>query len=264
MRSSRASAKLPLEPLDDPKVEERHLSHHSAPLARRVAMLDWPRIEAQLDASGHAVARSLLSPAECRTLESLYEDADRFRSTISMTRHGFGRGEYRYFSYPLPDVIATLRTELYLRLASIANRWNEAMRLAERYPHELAQFLSRCHAAEQMRPTPLLLRYGAGDYNCLHQDLYGSCRFPLQVTLLLSRPGTDFSGGEFVLVEQRPRRQSRVEVVDLGRGDAVIFAVHQRPVQGTRGFYRVQLRHGVGTVRDGRRTTAGIIFHDAR
>jgi hypothetical protein len=227
-------------------------------------MLDWPRIEAQLDASGHAVARSLLNPADCRTLESLYEDADRFRSTITMTRHGFGRGEYRYFSYPLPDVIATLRTELYRRLASIANRWNEAMRLAERYPRELAQFLSRCHAAEQMRPTPLLLRYGPGDYNCLHQDLYGACRFPLQVTLLLSRPGTDFSGGEFVLVEQRPRRQSRVEVVDLGRGDAVIFAVHQRPVQGARGFYRVQLRHGVGTVRDGRRTTAGIIFHDAR
>ncbi len=264
MRSSRSSAKLPLEPLGDPKVEEWHLSHHSAPLARRVAMLDWRRIEAQLDASGHAVARSLLSPAECRMLESLYEDADRFRSTITMTRHGFGRGEYRYFGYPLPDVIATLRTQLYLRLAPIANRWNEAMRLAERYPHELAQFLSRCHAAEQMRPTPLLLRYGPGDYNCLHQDLYGSCRFPLQVTLLLSRPGTDFSGGEFVLVEQRPRRQSRVEVVDLGRGDAVIFAVHHRPVQGTRGFYRVQLRHGVGTVRDGRRTTAGIIFHDAR
>jgi hypothetical protein len=227
-------------------------------------MLDWPRMEEQLDASGYAVARSLLSAAQCRTLEALYDDADRFRSTITMTRHGFGRGEYRYFSYPLPDVIATLRKELYPRLAPIANRWNELMKLPERYPDELAQFIDRCHAAEQKRPTPLLLRYGPGDYNCLHQDLYGSCRFPLQLTVLLSVPGTDFTGGEFVLIEQRPRRQSRVEVVDLGRGDAVIFAVHHRPVRGTRGIYRAQLRHVVSTVRDGRRTTAGIIFHDAR
>jgi hypothetical protein len=234
------------------------------PLAQKITMLDWRGLEEQLDARGHAVARALLGPEECGTLAGLYDDDGRFRSTITMARHGFGRGEYRYFSYPLPDSIATLRDELYPRLAPIANRWNELLRIPERYPATLVEFLDRCHAAQQVRPTPLLLRYGAGDYNCLHQDLYGSLRFPLQLTVLLSLPNTDFTGGEFVLVEQRPRRQSRAEVVRLDRGDAVIFAVHHRPVKGTRGYYRVQLRHGVSTVQAGQRTTAGIIFHDAR
>jgi hypothetical protein len=227
------------------------------------AAIDWPRLEGDLDAQGSAVIRRLLLPEECDTLVALYHRQDRFRSRVVMARHGFGRGEYKYFSYPLPDIVSRLRDQLYPRLAPIANRWNAAMKMKARFPEKHAQFLKRCHAAGQRRPTPLLLQYGAGDYNCLHQDLYGEHVFPLQLTILLSRPGGDFTGGEFVMTEQRPRMQSRAEVVPLGKGDAVVFAVHHRPVQGTRGVYRVNLRHGVSRVRSGRRHTAGIIFHDA-
>jgi hypothetical protein len=216
-----------------------------------------------LDERGCAVIAGLLEPSECDELAALYTSEDRFRSRVVMARHGFGQGEYKYFSYPLPDVVSRLREELYPRLAPIANRWSVAMGMKARFPEKHAQFLKRCHAAGQRRPTPLLLQYGAGDYNCLHQDLYGEHVFPLQLTILLAQPGRDFTGGEFVMTEQRPRMQSRVEVVPLGKGDAVVFAVHQRPVQGTRGIYRVNLRHGVSRVRSGRRHTAGIIFHDA-
>jgi len=226
-------------------------------------MNDWARIGVELDAQGCAVLENLISPGECDELAAAYVDDALFRSRVVMARHGFGRGEYKYFSYPLPDVIARLRTALYPHLAAIANRWNEAMGVDVRYPGELRKFIKRCHAAGQRRPTPLLLRYGAGDYNCLHQDLYGEHVFPLQLTLLLSEPGRDFTGGEFVLTEQRPRMQSRAEVVPLDKGDAVVFAVRHRPVQGTRGTYRVSLRHGVSRVRSGHRHTAGIIFHDA-
>jgi hypothetical protein len=216
-----------------------------------------------LDERGSAVFPGLLKPAECDELAALYTSEDRFRSRVVMARHGFGRGEYKYFRYPLPSIITRLRTTLYPSLARIANRWNAAMGIKGRFPEKHAQFLKRCHAAGQRRPTPLLLQYGAGDYNCLHQDLYGEHVFPLQLTILLSEPGRDFTGGEFVMTEQRPRMQSRAEVVQLGKGDAVVFAVHHRPVQGTRGVYRVNLRHGVSRVRSGRRHTAGIIFHDA-
>jgi len=216
-----------------------------------------------LDERGCAVLPGLLKPAECDDLAALYTSENRFRSRVVMARHGFGRGEYKYFSYPLPDIVANLRGELYPSLAAIANRWNAAMGIKARFPDKHAQFLKRCQAAGQRRPTPLLLQYGAGDYNCLHQDLYGEHVFPLQLTILLSQPQRDFTGGEFVMTEQRPRMQSRAEVVPLSKGDAVVFAVHQRPVQGTRGVYRVNLRHGVSRVRSGRRHTAGIIFHDA-
>ena len=207
--------------------------------------------------------RRLLSPDECRSLAELYSDEDRFRGRVVMESHGFGRGEYKYFSYPLPHVVASLRTALYARLAPMANRWNAAMAIDVRYPDKHADFLARCHAAGQTRPTPLLLQYGADDYNCLHQDLYGEHVFPLQVAILLSEPESDFTGGEFVIAEQRPRTQSRAEVVPLRQGDAAVFAVHHRPVQGTRGVYRVHLRHGVSRVRTGRRHTVGVIFHDA-
>jgi hypothetical protein len=230
---------------------------------RRVESFDWAGIGAHLDAHGWAKLDSLLSREECAAAATLYEDARRFRSHVLMQRHGFGRGEYKYFSYPLPDWLAGLRSAVYQPLSTIANRWNAAMATAARYPGTHAAFLERCHAAGQQRPTPLLLRYGAGDYNCLHQDLYGEHVFPLQLTVLLSDPARDFSGGEFVLTEQRPRMQSRAEVVPLGLGDAVIFAVHQRPVQGRRGAYRVKLRHGVSSVRSGRRHALGVIFHDA-
>jgi len=226
--------------------------------------LNWPRIAEELDAHGCVVISSVLDPDECSALARGYSDDRLFRSRVVMGRHGFGRGEYKYFAYPLPDLIATLRTSLYPRLAEIANRWNAAMGIQVRYPAEHAAFLERCHRAGQTRPTPLLLQYGEGDYNCLHQDLYGDQVFPLQVAFLLSEPGRDFTGGEFVLTEQRPRMQSRVEVAPLGRGDGVIFPVHHRPVQGTRGVYRVNLRHGVSRVRTGHRHTLGIIFHDSR
>jgi uncharacterized protein len=233
-------------------------------IAARVDAIDWVRAESDLDAQGCAVLRGLLAPDECRAVAALYPNDTHFRSRIVMSRHGFGRGEYKYFSYPLPDLIAALRSALYVHLSGVANRWNEAMRIDIRYPDSHAAFLERCHDAGQSRPTPLLLQYEAGDYNCLHQDLYGEHVFPLQVAILLSEPGRDFEGGEFVLTEQRPRMQSRAEVVALRQGDAVAFAVHHRPVQGTRGTYRVNLRHGVSRLRAGRRHTVGVIFHDAK
>jgi hypothetical protein len=220
-------------------------------------------MENDLDERGYALIPQLLAEDECDGLAALYAEEGPFRSRVVMARHGFGSGEYKYFDYPLPAMVQRLRTTLYPRLAPIANRWNAAMGLKARFPETHAAFLKRCHAAGQRRATPLLLKYEAGDYNCLHQDLYGEHVFPLQLTILLSAPGRDFSGGEFVMTEQRPRMQSRAEVVPLGQGDAVVFAVHQRPVRGTRGVYRVNLRHGVSRVRSGRRYTAGIIFHDA-
>ena len=233
------------------------------PIEERVQDRDWTRIEAELDAQGFAVIGGLLSQEQCVALAALYVDPSRFRSRVVMARHGFGRGEYQYFAYPLPEPVASLRAALYPRLRGIANRWNDMMGIAVNYPRELESFLERCHRAGQTRPTPLLLQYGEGDYNCLHQDLYGEHVFPLQATVLLSAPGADFSGGEFVMTEQRPRMQSRPMVVPLAQGDAVVFAVHHRPVRGTRGVYRVNLRHGVSVVRGGPRYSAGIIFHDA-
>ena len=225
--------------------------------------LDWRRIERELDAYGSAVAPKLISRETCRELQALYTDAARFRSRIVMAAHGFGRGEYKYFADPLPEPVVALRRGFYSRLAPIANRWNEAMGVSVRYPAEHEAFRARCHQAGQTRPTPLLLRYGPGDYNCLHQDVYGEHLFPLQVAILLSEPGRDFTGGEFVLTEQRPRMQSRAEVAPLTQGDGVIFAVRERPVQGVRGTYRVNLRHGVSRIKSGERFTLGIIFHDA-
>jgi len=233
-------------------------------LAARVGAIDWAQAGGELDARGCAVLKGLLTAEQCRALAALYPDDRHFRSRVVMARHGFGRGEYKYFSYPLPDPIAPLRPLLYARLCGVANRWNAAMGIEIRYPPDHQAFLARCHAAGQTRPTPLLLQYGAGDYNCLHQDLYGEHVFPLQVAILLSEPGRDFDGGEFVLTEQRPRMQSRPEVVPLRQGDAVAFAVHVRPVQGTRGTYRVNLRHGVSRIRSGARHTLGVIFHDAK
>jgi uncharacterized protein len=230
----------------------------------RVDALDWAQIERELDGQGCAVLKGLLSADECRALAALYPDDAHFRSRVVMARHGFGRGEYKYFSYPLPDPIAELRPRLYVRLAGIANRWNQTMGIDISYPADHDAFLQRCHKAGQTRPTPLLLQYEAGDYNCLHQDLYGEHVFPIQVAILLSEPGRDFEGGELVLTEQRPRMQSRAEVVPLRQGDAVAFAVHVRPVQGTRGAYRVNVRHGVSRLRSGRRHTLGMIFHDAK
>lgn len=233
-------------------------------VAKRVAALDWRDIAARLDADGYAIVDAMLSPDECASLAATYDADDRFRSRVVMARHGYGSGEYKYFAYPLPETVAGLRTALYPRLATIANRWNETMGVDARYPGDHAAFLERCHRAGQTKPTPLILRYGAGDYNRLHQDLYGDHVFPLQAAFLLSAPGRDFTGGEFVLTEQRPRMQSRAEVVPLAQGDGVIFPVRQRPVQGTRGSYRVTLRHGVSRVRSGHRHTLGIIFHDAK
>jgi hypothetical protein len=226
--------------------------------------VNWNEIGARLDAEGCAVLPGLLTSAECAAVRESYASDALFRKRIVMERHGYGRGEYGYFAYPLPPHVAQLRTALYPPLADIANRWNEAMKVETRYPAEHAEFLARCHDAGQTRPTPLVLKYGEGDYNCLHQDLYGDHFFPLQVAVLLSAPAQDFTGGEFVLTEQRPRMQSRVEVVPLARGDAVVFPVQRRPVRGTRGVYRVTLRHGVSRVRSGSRFTLGIIFHDAR
>jgi hypothetical protein len=232
-------------------------------VAARIRALDWSRASEELDAAGDAILEGLLSPEECRSLAGLYPADDIFRSRVVMARHGFGRGEYKYFSYPLPEIVAGLRTALYPRLAPIANRWNEALGLDVRYPAAHAEFIARCHEAGQRKPTPLLLQYQAGDFNCLHQDVYGEHVFPLQVAILLSQPGRDFTGGEFVMTEQRPRMQSRTEVVPLRQGDAVVFTVRNRPVQGTRGVYRVNLRHGVSRIRSGHRHTVGIIFHDA-
>ena len=227
-------------------------------------MIDWERVAQDLDAEGSAIIADLLPREECEALAALYPLDPLFRSRVLMERHGFGRGEYKYFDYPLPERLAGLREQMYARLAPIANRWNEAMGIDARYPPEHAGFLERCHRAGQTRPTPLLLRYGPGDHNCLHQDLYGEHAFPLQVAFLLSAPGEDFTGGEFVLTEQRPRMQSRAEVVPLRQGDGVVFPVHHRPVRGSRGFYRVTMRHGVSRLRSGHRWTLGIIFHDAK
>jgi uncharacterized protein len=244
-------------------VEEALAITPARDIAGRVRSLDWERVSQDLDAQGSAMIEGLITREECDALAELYPIDDIFRSRVVMGRHGFGRGEYKYFSYPLPDIIAGLRTAIYPRLAPIANRWNAAMGIDVRYPERHADFIARCHDTGQLRPTPLLLHYGADDYNCLHQDLYGEQVFPLQVTILLSEPGRDFTGGEFVITEQRPRMQSRPEVVPLRQGDAVVFAVNQRPVQGTRGVYRVKLRHGVSRVRSGHRHTLGVIFHDA-
>jgi len=247
---------------------EHHLNKRASgsvsSVTQRVRSLDWERLSSALDASGNAVAQRLLSAEECAGLAALYDDAGAFRSRVIMARHGFGRGEYQYFSYPLPRLVQDLRTAFYPHLAPIANRWNEALRSEARFPPSHAEFLARCHEAGQERPTALLLRYGPDDFNCLHQDLSGEHVFPLQITILLSQPNEDFTGGEFVMTEQRPRMQSRAEVVPLQQGDAVIFAVHHRPVQGTRGIYRVNLRHGVSRIRTGRRHTLGIVFHDAK
>jgi len=232
-------------------------------IAERIGALDWRGVEAALDAHGWAMAGPLLEPAECVALIGRYDDPALFRSRIVMARHNFGRGEYQYFDYPLPGLVEDLRREAYAKLAPIANRWAERLGLDVRHPGTLEAMLRRCHGAGQRRPTPLMLRYGAGDYNCLHQDLYGDCVFPLQLAILLSEPGRDFTGGEIVLTEQRPRMQSRAQVVALQQGQGLIFAVNQRPVRGTRGDYRVAKRHGVSTNTSGRRHTLCDIFHDA-
>jgi len=232
-------------------------------LAQRLADCDWTAAATALDADGYAVLGPLLTPAECEGIAGLFEQDAAFRNRVVMQRHGYGRGEYRYFAYPLPDLVAVLRTALYPPLAAVANRWNAALRRDERFPAEHAAYRDRCHAAGQTRPTPLLLRYGPDDYNRLHQDLYGEEVFPLQAAILLSAPGRDFTGGEFVLTEQRPRMQSRVEVVPLQQGQAVMFPVRDRPVQGARGASRAAMRHGVSRLRTGSRVTLGIIFHDA-
>jgi len=232
-------------------------------ISTRVAAMDWNAVRTVLDAQGWAMLPSLLTGTECDATAALYAPTDLFRSHVVMARHGFGKGEYRYFAYPLPPLVQDLRGTLYPRLAPIANRWHERLGIDTRFPDDHAAFVTRCHEAGQRRPTPLMLRYGPGDYNCLHQDLYGAHVFPLQVAILLSEPGKDFTGGEFVLTEQRPRMQSRAEVVPLAKGDAVIFAVNIRPRSGTRGDHRAVLRHGVSTLRAGQRHTLGVIFHDA-
>ncbi|AMS18255.1 proline hydroxylase [Pseudomonas chlororaphis] len=237
----------------------------SAPsLEQRLACLDWASIEQQLDQYGSAVIDNLLSADQCHELSGLYPHSELFRSRVVMARHGFGRGEYQYFAYPLPQRVAELRGQFYPRLVPLANRWNQLMNIPVQYPPRHEDFLQRCHAAGQQRPTPLLLQYGPQDYNCLHQDVYGDNVFPLQVAILLSQPGSDFSGGEFVITEQRPRMQSRPQVIGLKQGDALIFAVHHRPVPGVRGHYRVTLRHGVSRLHSGRRHTLGVTFHDAQ
>ena len=247
----------------------RQLRARAAPrpsdaLASGIKALDWQRIGDELSAHGCATTGALLSPQQCAAFVATYAQDAPFRSRVIMARHGFGRGEYKYFAYPLPELVAALRTALYPPLAAIANAWNELLGITERYPAAHAAYLARCNAAGQSKPTPLLLRYGTGDFNCLHQDLYGEQVFPLQATVLLSEPGRHFSGGEFVLTEQRPRMQSRAEVVPLRQGESVIFPVHHRPVRGTKGIYRVNMRHGVSRLRSGRRHTLGVIFHDAK
>jgi len=226
-------------------------------------LLYGPDLASQLDTHGVALLPGLLSPAYCNQITQMYEEDGKFRSRVVMHRHGFGRGEYKYFNYPLPHLVQQLRTSLYPQLAEVANRWNQALGIESRFPVDHADYLERCHAAGQRRPTALLLQYKEGDYNCLHQDLYGELVFPLQLAVLLSEPGVDFTGGEFVLTEQRPRMQSRAEVVPLRKGDAVVFPVNERPLQGARGVYRVKMRHGVSRLRSGHRHTLGVIFHDA-
>jgi len=230
----------------------------------RLETINWTAVSSSLDDRGWAIFKNLLTTDECSTLVRSYDDDRQFRTRIVMARHGFGWGEYKYFAYPLPALVDRLRTTMYVRLAPIANRWNDSMGIDVRYPNTHVDFVTRCHKAGQTKPTPLLLQYGTDDYNCLHQDLYGEHVFPLQVAILLSDPGQDFTGGEFVLTEQRPRMQSRVEVVPLRRGDGVVFAVHHRPVRGTRGSYRVNMRHGVSRLRSGHRHTLGVIFHDSK
>jgi hypothetical protein len=236
---------------------------HSDSIVRRADALDWQEIATELNEHGCARLPGLLEAPECEALIARYARDELYRSRVVMARHGFGRGEYKYYHYPLPDTIGALRTAFYARLAPQANRWNEAMGIGVRYPAAHEDFIARCHAAGQLRPTPLILKYETGDYNCLHQDLYGEHVFPIQMAILLSAPGRDFSGGEFVITEQRPRMQSRAEVAPLLQGDALLFAVNERPVAGTRGYYRVKMRHGVSRLRSGHRYTAGVIFHDA-
>lgn len=233
-------------------------------MIERVSALDWPALTERLDSQGNALIAGLLAPSECQALIALYAQEQNFRNRIVMARHGFGQGEYQYFAYPLPSIVGQLRQAVYPHLVALANRWNESMGVIAQYPETHYEFVQRCHQAGQTRPTPLLLKYGEGDYNCLHQDLYGDHVFPLQLVVLLSRPEQDFKGGELVMTEQRPRMQSRPMVLPLNQGDAAIIAVAQRPVRGTRGFYRVNLRHGVSRVDSGRRYTMGIIFHDAQ
>jgi hypothetical protein len=236
----------------------------SGNIKERVAAIDWEQVSKDLDAEGHAVIKGVLPAADCEALSGLYQTDCLFRSRVVMERHRFGRGEYKYFNYPLPDIVESLRTTVYPQLVPVANRWNQLLGLDARFPVRHADYLERCHQAGQRKPTPLILQYESGDYNCLHQDLYGEHVFPLQLAILLSEPERDFTGGEFVLTEQRPRMQSRPMVVPLRQGDGVVFAVHQRPVQGTKSVYRVNLRHGVSSIRSGHRQTLGIIFHDAR
>jgi len=236
----------------------------SGSIEQRVATIDWQQVSKDLDAEGHGIIQHMLSAGDCEELSSLFQSDHLFRSRVVMERHRFGRGEYKYFNYPFPATVATLRTVVYPRLVLIANRWNEVLGIDTRYPAQHADYIERCHQDGQCKPTPLLLQYGTGDYNCLHQDLYGPHVFPLQLAILLSEPERDFTGGEFVLTEQRPRMQSRPIVVSLRQGDAVVFAVHHRPVQGAKSVYRVNLRHGVSRIRSGHRQTLGIIFHDAR
>lgn len=242
---------------------ETAVAANATDIGERVKAIDWDRVCADLDTHGHALINGLLTVDECKTLAGLYGEEGIFRSRVVMASHGFGSGEYKYFDYPLPGLVDRLRTRIYPHLVALANRWHETMRFEARFPAAHAEFLERCHAAGQRRATPLVLSYGAGDYNCLHQDLYGDHVFPMQIAALLSEPRSEFTGGEFVMTEQRPRRQSRADVVPLTRGDAVVFAVRHRPVRGKRGFYRVNLRHGVSRVRAGHRKALGIIFHDA-
>jgi hypothetical protein len=247
-----------------PKARNEHMTTNEPAVGRRVAGCEWPRLERELDAQGYAVVPRLLDPVECAALAAAYHEEAGYRRHIVMAQHGYGRGDYKYYAYPLPPLVQALRGAFYEKLAPIANRWNESLNLAAHYPATHAEYLDRCHARGQLRPTPLILHYGPGDYNRLHQDLYGDELFPLQLAVLLSQPGRDFEGGEFVLTEQRPRMQSRVEVVPLRQGDAVIFAVNHRPEAGVRGMHRVAMRHGVSRLRSGERFTLGVIFHDAK
>ena len=235
----------------------------SAPKTIREYEIDWERVRSHLDARGFALIPGALAKKTCEEIVAYYDDERRFRSRIEMSRYAFGQGEYKYFTYPLPEIVQQLRSSIYPQLAPLANRWSERLG-GDKYPEKLSEFIELCHRSGQKRPTPLLLKYGAGDYNCLHQDLYGAMVFPFQLTFLLSQQGTDFTGGEFVLAEQRPRQQSRVEVLLPEQGDAVVFSVHHRPVQGARGYYRANLRHGVSSVHSGQRYTLGMIFHDAK